>query len=263
MKEGTHIANIWFFELFFFVLKTYLYSALPDGTGGSVSSTFFSMLLFYLLPSDGWAVPRLKAPVPKCYQQCGKGTVTSLRITYLSSTPSSGFLHYSAVQDFSLLKGFVLGFLSNSSLPWIMMSRFGDDSTACSEIISAKDLVCSWGNPKECEAHPRMTANFSAFWNLQMTCLCLPILQEQQRFMGFFLPKVWEERCSSILHFFLWKVLIYSMKTWADDGKPYDHHFPQLQVCECWTPGCQELCYSSQVQCLSHSSKGFLWRLPW
>lgn len=56
MKEGTHtlltfiFLDSWFF---FSLLKVYLYSTIPDGTGGSVSSKFCQCILF-LPPAQWW-----------------------------------------------------------------------------------------------------------------------------------------------------------------------------------------------------------------
>jgi len=50
MQEWTHILLTFVFVQFFFLFKVYLYSALPDDTGGSVLSKFVHVFLFHLLP---------------------------------------------------------------------------------------------------------------------------------------------------------------------------------------------------------------------
>lgn len=105
------------------------------------------------------------------------------------------------------------------------------------EIIFVNELGYSPRYPKKCGTEPRMTANHAAF-SVQMIRLCPPILQEQQRFMFFSSQGLgWDlTDVHRFSIFLLWKVLIYGTKTWADDRKRYNHHFPQLQVPVPWTP---------------------------
>lgn len=55
MKEGTYklLSFVFLDCLFSFLLKAYLYFALPDGTECSDSSKFHQYCAFYLLPNDG------------------------------------------------------------------------------------------------------------------------------------------------------------------------------------------------------------------
>lgn len=99
----------------------------------------------------------------------------------------------------------------------IVLSGDGDATTlpVVAEIIFVKQSGHSQGYPKEYGTQPRMTANLTAFQNLQMISLCPPILWDLQRFMfsssqrlGLDLTCVHQ-----FFIFLLWKVLTQGMKT--------------------------------------------------